>query len=48
MVARAEYTPEGLGWYVDEVSGTSCEEVDGARCDKPLGLPFGFHTAYAS
>lgn len=48
VVARAEFTPEGLGRYVDEVAGSTCEEVDGARCDKPLGLPFGFHTAYAS
>lgn len=48
VVGRAEYTPEGLGRYVDEVAGSTCEEVDGARCARPLGLPFGFHTAYAS
>lgn len=48
VVARADYTPEGLARYVDEVAGSTCEEVNGARCDKPLGLPFGFHTAYAS
>ncbi|MEW5743755.1 MAG: hypothetical protein AB1938_32885, partial [Myxococcota bacterium] len=39
VVGRAEYTPEGLGRFVDEVAGTSCEEVDGARCPRPLDMP---------
>lgn len=54
VVATALYTPEGRGTYIDEslrsTAGYSpCDEKNDVRCGgNHIGIPFGFHSAFAS